>query len=389
MERVQPAASQSNHLYNARIVSNGEVLTGSCYVENGLIAAVTNDNQSSIGGVDLGGDYLLPGFVDLHTDNLENHFYPRPNVQWPSAVGAAMAHDWQMIGAGVTTVLDALSLGDYDSGGSRSSMLRSAIEALSEAKQRGILRADHFFHFRCEVSDRTLMEIVEPYLGHESLKLLSVMDHTPGQRQWRDLAIYRDFRRKKKGLVWTDAEFELHISESRQAQVTYVPSFRRQIASVSGERKIPLASHDDTTTADVDESYAEGVTLCEFPTTVAAARRARGLGMQIVMGSPNIVLGGSHSGNVSAKALLAEGLLDILTSDYVPSSLLQSVFALADQGVALSDAVAMVTNNPARAIGLTDRGRIEPGLRADLLQVAIFDGTPAIRGIWVEGIRVL
>jgi alpha-D-ribose 1-methylphosphonate 5-triphosphate diphosphatase len=146
-----------------------------------------------------------------------------------------------------------------------------------------------------------------------------------------------------------------------------------------------MASHDDTTLEDVNRAHADGIAISEFPTTLAAARHARELGMRIVMGAPNIVLGGSHSGNVSAAALADEGLLDILTSDYVPASMLQAAFILAQRGVAMHDAVAMVSSRPAAVLGFADRGRVEAGLRADLLRVRVVDGLPVINGIWVAG----
>ncbi|MDX1054265.1 alpha-D-ribose 1-methylphosphonate 5-triphosphate diphosphatase [Sinorhizobium medicae] len=372
-------------LSNAWIVQPDRVIRGNLEIEDQLFTYVGASGQIGRGSIDCQGDYLLPGLVDLHTDNVEQHFFPRPAVQWPCSLSAVIAHDSQMLCAGITTVLDSLSLGDYDSAGSRARILKAAIEAISSARSAGILRSDHYFHFRCEISDPYLTNIIENYLDHPMLKLFSVMDHTPGQRQWRNLDLFRKYRRERKGLAWTDDEFVGYLAECRRIQHELAPKLRDHVHRAAATRGIPVASHDDTTIADVDESWSSGITLCEFPTTVEAARRARVHGMRIIMGAPNIVLGGSHSGNVSAATLADEGLLDILTSDYVPTSMLQAVFLLATRGVALQDAVAMVTSRPADALGLHDRGRIESGQRADLLRVRIVDKVPVLAGVWVRG----
>ena len=373
-------------LANARIVLDAEIVAGDIFIADGKIVA----GAAPAGPVlDCAGDYLVPGLIDLHTDNIEHHLHPRPGVVWPSAMAAALAHDWQMLGAGITTVFDSLSLGDYDSGGTRTRMLDAAIGGFDQAHAAGLLKADHYFHFRCELSDAGLLPIIERHVDNPRLRLLSMMDHTPGQRQWHDLPLYREFRRKRNSQVWTDAEFEAFLAGRRASQEQFVPRARALIAAHGRVRQIRLASHDDTTVADVEQSAADGITISEFPTTLAAARRARELGQQIVIGSPNVVLGGSHSGNVSALHLAEAGLLDILTSDYVPSSLLHAAFLLGERSGDLPDALATVTAGPAALLGLADRGRIAPGLRADLLLVRVVSGVPVIRAIWAGGRRYL
>ena len=376
------------NLSNARLVLPHGVEAGALSIAGGCFVALDRDTGADT-EIDCEGDFLLPGLIDLHTDNLEHHFNPRPGVRWPSPLMAVLAHDWQMLGAGVTTVLDALSLGDYDSAGARTAMLNAAIDGVTDARARGLTRADHYFHFRCELSDPGLLPIVDRHLGNPALRLMSVMDHTPGQRQWKNTKLYRDFRRKKNAQVWTDEEFEVYLDERRANQRDHVVPGRARIGQAGKDYEVRIASHDDTTIADVEESHADGITISEFPTTIEAARHARDLGMNIVMGSPNVVLGKSHSGNVSALDLNAAGLLDVLTSDYVPASLLHAAFILSDKGVPLHQAIAKVTSTPADVLGFADRGRIVPGLRADLLRVRLVDGQPVIRGIWVDGNRVV
>ena len=376
------------NLSNARLVLPHGVETGALSIAGGCFVALDRDTGADA-EIDCEGDFLLPGLIDLHTDNLEHHFNPRPGVRWPSTLMAVLAHDWQMLGAGVTTVLDALSLGDYDSAGARTAMLNAAIDGVTDARNRDLTRADHYFHFRCELSDPGLLPIVDRHLGNPALRLMSVMDHTPGQRQWKNTELYRNFRRKKNAQVWTDEEFEVYLDERRANQRDHVVPGRARIGQAGKDFQVRIASHDDTTIADVDESHADGITISEFPTTLEAAQHARELDMKIVMGSPNVVLGKSHSGNVSALDLNAAGLLDVLTSDYVPASLLHAAFIIADKGVPLHDAIAKVTSTPADVLGFADRGRIAPGLRADLLRVRLVDGQPIIRSIWVNGNRAV
>jgi len=371
-------------LSNARIVLADRTIMGSLTIDDGIITAI-DDATDAPDAVDFEGDFLLPGIIDLHTDNIEHHLHPRPAVRWPSSVAAVLSHDWQVLGAGITTVLDSLSMGDYDSKGQRTAMLEAAIDAVSQAKAAGLLKSDHYFHFRCELSDAGLLDLAQRHIDNPALRLVSMMDHTPGQGQWHNLEIYRAFRRKKNGQVWSDEEWDVYIAGRLQSQALHVTPSRAWIADAARARAVPMASHDDTTIADVDRAHADGIAISEFPTTMEAARRAHELGMQNVMGAPNIVLGGSHSGNVSAMALADEGLLDILTSDYVPASMLHAAFILAQRGLELHDAIAMVSSRPAAALGFTDRGQVAAGLRADLLRVRVVDGLPVIGGIWVAG----
>lgn len=379
-------ATSAVTLRNARIVLPDTVVEGDLAIAGGRIDAA---DLAGVPAVDLEGDYLIPGLIDLHTDNIEHHFQPRPGVSWPSATAAVLAHDWQLLGSGITTVLDSLSLGDYDSKGRRSRMLNAAIDGIAAARQAGLLRIDHHLHFRCELSDAGLEPIIRRHIDNPMLRLLSMMDHTPGQRQWHDVALYREFRRKKNNNVWSDEEFAAYMADRQAQQARHVPGARALISQFAAERAIRIASHDDTTLADVDQAVANGISISEFPTTMAAARHARERGMSIVMGSPNVVLGGSHSGNVGAMELAEAGLLDVLTSDYVPGSLLHAAFILAGGPMSLPQAIATVTATPAAILGFADRGTIAPGLRADLLRIRVTDGLPVVRGIWIEGRQVV
>jgi alpha-D-ribose 1-methylphosphonate 5-triphosphate diphosphatase len=354
-------------IQNARIIALDEEFTGTVLIENGLISAVDRGTTSVPGAEDWAGDWLMPGLVELHTDNLEKHLVPRPGVIW-NAHSAMTVHDAQCAAAGITTVLDSVVIGDLDEGGPRCQTQHTSIAALHQCRDEGLMRVEHLLHLRCELSAPDILEVFHQYADDPLLKLVSVMDHTPGQRQWRDLKSYR--RYSERNVRYSDAEFEAMIAQRKADQQAYAIPHRQVIVQASRARQLPLASHDDTLLSDVAMAVEEGVAISEFPTTVAAAQAARDAGMAIIMGGPNMVKGGSHSGNVSAAELAQLDLLDIISSDYVPSSLLLATFMLGGlEGWTLAKAVRTVTRNPARAIGMVDRGEVAVGQRADILRV--------------------
>jgi alpha-D-ribose 1-methylphosphonate 5-triphosphate diphosphatase len=230
------------------------------------------------------------------------------------------------------------------------------------------------------------MEIYQPLASNPYVRLVSLMDHTPGQRQWADLSKWREFNRDKK---WTDIEFDAIVEQRRADQARHVEIHRRSVIALARNHGTVMASHDDTTREHVEEALADGISISEFPTTLGAAGHANKRGMKVVMGAPNVVRGSSHSGNVSAIELARRGFLDGLSSDYVPSSLMQAVFVLHRQeGIALPDATALVSANPAAMVGLKDRGSIEAGKRADFSRVRLVDNVPVVMAVWREGRRI-
>ena len=368
---------------NARIVTPEAVVTGTLRVEDGRIAAV--EEGTSAAGEDLDGDYLIPGLIDLHTDHLERHVAPRPGVMWNN-VSAALAHDAQVATAGITTVFDSLSLMGEHKGVPRGKLLRPMVDGLEAARRQDMLRADHFLHLRCEVADPHVLDYLAVLVEDPAVRLLSIMDHTPGQRQYVQVEKWRQANRHR----YNEAELDVLLKERQAAQEIHADRHRHAIADIAARRGLALASHDDETAAHVDEAVSLGVAISEFPTTAVAAEAARRHGLSILMGAPNVVRGGSHSGNVGAADLAKAGLLDILASDYVPISMLHAVCMLAEDpvGLGLPQAIALVSANPAKAAGLDDRGTIAPGLRADLVRFRLVDGVPHIRSVWRAGKRV-
>lgn len=379
-------------LKSAKLVLADEVVTGTLVVAAGKIVAVDQGGSSVAGADDLEGDLLLPGLVELHTDNFERHLMPRPKVRWPE-LPALLGHDAEVAAAGITTVYDALGVGDTDPEAMRSQYMGPVLEAIAHAESHDALRAEHRLHIRCELPAANTMTLFAPFHGDARVGLISLMDHTPGQRQWENIEHARTYYCGKKG--WSDEKFDRQVSLALELQERYVVPHRKWITEYAQERGIALASHDDTLPLHVEEAHAEGVTISEFPTRVVAARAARDKGMSVVMGAPNVMRGGSHSGNVSAMELARLGLLDTLSSDYVPSSLLAAAFRLVDEaGFSLHAAIATVTLNPARSVALMDRGELAIGKRADLVQVRVIKGAggqrhPVVLAVWRAGRRVV
>ena len=380
-------------LTNASVVSAQGVFIGTVVLRDGLISEVDDRVSHLPQAQNLNGDYLLPGLVELHTDNLEKHLSPRPGVDWPSA-SAVMSHDAQIIAAGITTVFDALSIGDVNPKGKRMQQLPGMVEAIAQANAANMTRAEHRLHLRCEVCHPDTLSVFRDLVEQPLVQLVSTMDHSPGQRQFALESKYREYYMGKYHL--SSEQMDAFIVEQVANSKTYSDRYRRAIVDICLERGLSVASHDDATLAHVEESAAYGMTIAEFPTTLEAAQGCRRLGMSVLMGAPNIVRGGSHSGNIAAARLAEEGLLDILSSDYYPASLLQAAFTLGAQldaanesrGAGLARAVSTVSLAPARSAGLYDRGEIRVGLRADLIHARAVGTLPIIEQVWRQAKRV-
>jgi alpha-D-ribose 1-methylphosphonate 5-triphosphate diphosphatase len=370
---------------NARIVLDDEVKNGAVHVRDGLIADISAGSDAA--GEDFEGDYLIPGLVELHTDHLESHYSPRPGVRW-NMMSAIQAHDAQVSSSGITTVFDCLRMGSDEDDGFDDGEMRTMADALKQAADEDRLRADHFIHLRCEVSAHNVLAHFNTFGDVSAVRLASMMDHAPGQRQFQTMDQYTLYYKTKRGL--SDEQFAHFVRRRVEASEKYANKHRTVIAEACHARGISIASHDDATLDHVEEAKTFGVRLAEFPTSMEAARASHNAGMSVLMGAPNIVRGKSHSGNIAARDLAENGVLDVLSSDYVPLSLIHAPFILADthEDIDLPQALAMVTSNPARTVGLDDRGRIAPGLRADLVRVRHPGGVPIVRGVWRQGRRV-
>jgi alpha-D-ribose 1-methylphosphonate 5-triphosphate diphosphatase len=370
-------------LTNAVLVLPNATLEGTLILRDGDIAELQSGRSALPGALDMDGDYLIPGIVDLHTDNLERQVQPRSLARWPSR-SAMVAHDAQCAAAGVTTVFDALCLGDLGFDKERIRTFQDGVVDLDALSEADLLKAEHFLHLRCEVPAQDMLELFDTVADHVLVRMISLMDHSPGVGQYADLDFYRALRRRG-GL--DDATIERRMLELQDQRLRLRGPNRRALLQRVHGRNIALASHDDRTEEEVAENAADGIRVSEFPVTMAAARAAKVANMDVIAGAPNIVRGGSHSGNVAAADLLANEAVDAFASDYVPSSLVEAAFLCGDR-VGLPRAVALVSEQPARLAGLMDRGRIAPAQRADLVRVRMHHSLPVVRQVWRTGERV-
>lgn len=367
---------------NARLVLPDEVVEGGLTVENGRITGLDAPDD----GYDLEGDYLMPGLIDLHTDNLERQAQPRTNARWPSR-SALLIHDAQCAAAGITTVFDALCLGDLGFEKERNDTFHNGYADLAALEPKGALKVEHLLHLRCELPAPELPDMLNSVLHDRLVRLLSIMDHSPGiGGQYKDESRYRRMRAAEGH---SDEVIDRTIAEMKALHHTHYDRNRSWVLAQARARGIPLASHDDATLADITRNAADGISIAEFPVSLEAAQAAKARGMRVIAGAPNIVRGGSHSGNVAVMELIRHNLLDALASDYVPAAMLEAaMMAVLEGALSMPQAVALITSGPADIAGLNDRGRLAVGQRADLIQVRFYENLPVIRAVWREGQRI-
>src|SRR5450631_998619 len=376
------------------IIGNARIVLADRIIDHGWVAiaggriAEFGEGDAPHGHVDAEGDLLMPGLIELHTDHLEAHYVPRPKVFW-NPVAAVISYDGQLATSGITTVLDSLRVWREDGAEDVDGRAGVLAIAITSAREAGLLRADHFLHLRCEIPMPSVVEEAKELIERPDVRLMSLMDHTPGQRQFRDEVKLRDYYRGKGGGM-TDADLDVLFEKRFAYQKAYAATNMREIVELAHQYEIPLASHDDTTEENVIDAVRDRVSVAEFPTTMEAARGLHQAGIGILMGAPNVVRGGSHSGNIAAVDLAREGFLDILSSDYIPSSLLMAALQLPQlvPAIDLASAIRTVTKTSAEAVGLSDRGEIAAGKRADLIRVHVARDIPVVRCVWREGRRV-
>jgi alpha-D-ribose 1-methylphosphonate 5-triphosphate diphosphatase len=377
-----------------RILTNARIILAEAVIDNGWIAIV-GDKIAELGegeapdrGEDMGGDLLMPGLIELHTDHLEAHYVPRPKVYW-NPVSAVISYDGQLATSGITTVLDSLRVWREEACDGQDGEAMTLAKAIATARDAKLLRADHYLHLRCEVPMPGVVSEAASLFKRPEIRLASLMDHTPGQRQFRDEDKLRTYYRgKNAGMSEADLD---HMFATRIAyQKDYGRDNHRALVEMAQRHFTPLASHDDTTYEHVEQAVGDGVSIAEFPTTLEAAEALHAAGVRVMMGAPNLVRGGSHSGNIATADLARSGILDILSSDYVPSSLLSAAVAMPSliPGIDLPTAIRTVTKTPANAVGFHDRGEVVAGKRADLIRVHVAQDAPAVRAVWRAGERV-
>ena len=323
--------------------------------------------------VDARGAYVVPGLIDIHSDYVENVASPRPSVVMDLSTSLYKA-DRELVSHGVTTIFHSLSVYGahvFDHKPIRDfgnvSALIDRVAALRAGEERDHL-IRHRLHMRVELDSVDLYDDIESFLRSGKVDLVSFMDHTPGQGQYRDLLVFGDTLKGYRDV--SDEDVRDIVRQQQESQkLTYAQI--TALASVARERGVSIASHADASEAKL--AFMDGLeaTISEFPISLDIARAARARGMHTIAGAPNVMLGHSHSGNLSAREAVQAGAIDVLCSDYYPAALLDAVFTLRDQcGLDIAKAFALVTINPAKAAGIADEvGSIAVGKRADVLLV--------------------
>lgn len=364
---------------NARVVLPDRVLDpGFLFAEEGFIVDIGEGKGRTPGRggrvIDAAGGYLLPGLVDIHCDAIEKEIQPRPNVTMPVSA-ACRELERKLASAGITTIFHSISFSRGE--GVRSNEQATEIVRFISrwAKEKHLIQ--NLVHLRYEISNTAALDLMAQLLEEGCGQLLSFMDHTPGQGQYKTLEQYIKYVKKTYWLDEKDCRELVAIKMRERAAMD--PLQLRRLAATARRYGVAVASHDDDAPSKIEEWLAMGVTIAEFPVNLATARHAAGRGLHVCVGAPNLLRGGSHEQNLSAKQALSEGAADVLCSDYYPPALLQGVFELAEEGFGLPRAVCLATLNPARATGLDGSvGSLEPGKQADFILVQLPAGQPVV-----------
>lgn len=349
---------------NLKLVLPDRVLEhGSIQIEDGKIAALCEGEV--VNALDGRGLTAIPGLVDMHGDMLERELQPRPGSRFPFEF-ALHELDKRLASNGVTTAYASISF--IEGWGSRDPL--EGMEIIENIhRYRDSLLVDTKVHARFEVTTPASAPILREAVARDEIHLVSLMDHSPGQGQFRDIEHYVAYYTRWIGGGSEDIKGIRERAVARQ-EAPRAWHIAQEVAQVCREKNVPLASHDDDTAEKVELMAGLGTTISEFPVSLEAALEAKRRGMWVVMGAPNAYRGGSHSGNLSALEGIQAGVVDGLAADYHPATLVQSAFKLAREGVLpLSQSVRLVSQNVAAMCGLVDRGRLEVGLRADLVLV--------------------
>jgi len=361
---------------NARIVTPEEVVEGAIRLEGERIVGIGDVGRDETEIVDARGRLVLPGLVDLHGDDIESHLHPRSGARMDTHMALSSA-DRANVAAGITTKFHAISF-EVAPDENRSPELGAEISSAVDAADD--LMADHRIHARCEVTQERCVEAVEEIIAAGDAELVSVMSHIPGKGQFQDEASFLQYYRDSQ--KHTADEAEALIEQRGGLELRTIRDRVTHIVETAHAHGIPTASHDDEETEEVERLHGVGVEISEYPITLATAERAHELGMTVTMGAPNLVRGESQWGNLRTADAIEAGVVDALVADYHPMSLLGATFV--DTGEPLPERVARVTKRPADAVGLSNRGRLEKGARADLV-IVDEEPTPTVTRALVAG----
>lgn len=371
----------AQYLTNATLVLPDRVLTdSSLLIEDGVIKAIEPIGVRHAQVFDLQGQTLLPGLIDVHCDAIEKEAEPRSKVLFPLGFAVAQV-DRRNAMAGITTPYHGLSFANSESGVRNNDTAADVARAIRAYRSHSLV--DNRIHCRYEVTDATALPVIEGLLDEGAVDLLSVMDHSPGQGQFKTLEAYLQYMMGNHAMSRDEAEDIARLKlEARDGAIARVET----LLAYAHRLGVPTASHDDDSVQRVVTMRNLGVSMSEFPINMDTAKAAVSCGLPTILGAPNILRGKSQSGSMRAIDAVRAGVAGCLCSDYQPSTLIAAAFVVAEQtDLTLSQAMALVTANPADACKLSDRGRLIPGLRADLVAVTKVGELPLVTHTWSAG----
>ena len=373
-------------IINAHLVTpDGVIEEGVLRVEDGRIARIDSHVGNGCPSVDAAGAYLLPGFIDIHSDAIEKGIEPRPNTFFPVDI-AVHELDKKLAACGITTIYHSLSFAELEVGLRNNSTAAKIIREINT--MRADLRIATNIHARFEITDLGAVPFLEGLLEDQQIQLFSVMDHSPGQGQFRDILSFKSYY----GPVYakSDAEMDAIIARKQNARNGEAFTAMAHLLQICHHHGIAVASHDDDSAEKVRRLKEMGVAMSEFPVNREALQTAKDMEVAVCLGSPNVVRGRSQAKNLSAREAIAEGYGDILCSDYAPMTMLHAVLTLARlELLPLHQAVAMVSLNPARAVGIDgEKGSLAVGKQADMVLVDASREVAKVRKTYVAGREV-
>ncbi|MGM0875831.1 MAG: alpha-D-ribose 1-methylphosphonate 5-triphosphate diphosphatase [Bacillota bacterium] len=373
-------------IYHANIVTpNSVIYNGTLIIEEDRIVGIEANEPSTIesGDIDAAGNWVLPGLVDSHSDAIEIELEPRPSSKFPIEV-SFFELEKKLVGEGITTIYHSLSLLEENAKKwiRQNQTVLNVIEDIKRlSNKQHLIR--HKTHLRYEITNTSAVPEVQRLIKTNQIDQLSFMDHTPGQGQFRDIEIHKKLLIEHRH--YTEEQALQIIDESSKLQ-KLEPSILRYLAELATEHGIPIASHDDDTIEKLQLVKEWNATISEFPIELEVAKKAKEMGLYVVMGAPNVLLGKSHSNNLSALEAIENGVVDIFCSDYYPSSMLHAAFKLYHHSLPIYEAINMVSLNPAKALKLDHEvGSIEVGKKADLLIVSEDQKRPVLHTVFMNG----
>lgn len=368
-------------LTNAHIIKEDTSFYGSIVIEDNIIVDILKDKIFN-GEIDVNGSWVSPGLIDIHSDYIEKEFNPRPNTGFPASL-ALRYLDTRAITAGITTLFNGISFREsVDTARSIDEGIRIAT-ILDEYIDKGYFLARHYIHARVDITNREILDDIDTILNFKNVKVAVYNDHTPGTRQFRDIKKYSDYVSDRSGINREKILENINLLQQKKEQSKNILN---EISKKLKESHLIIGSHDDTTLEHIDEAIQHGASFSEFPTTFEAASYAKKRGLNTIMGAPNLVLGRSQSGNISCRDAINMNLVDALCSDYHFPSMLSAVMYLVNNGFTASQAINLVTINPARIVKIDKEfGSIDKGKYADIIIFDFINNEPIVKEVFING----